>query len=122
VTADDLDLLERRGAKRHRAEQHEEAIADLREVIELDPSREFALRLASQSLEELGRLVEAVAMWDRLVALTPDDAHQLLYRAELNAKLERWSAVLADLDAIDKGELDGEEKRVLAKLRKRAST
>lgn len=74
--------LYREGLKRHRAKDYEGAVASLRESVAADPQLADAWEALSVVADKIGRLDDAIAAAEKLVALKPDEvmAHTNLSR------------------------------------------
>jgi tetratricopeptide (TPR) repeat protein len=81
------EAFEARGLAHFRLHDFEAAVRDLRRAAELQPDREWTLRLLGKTLAaKLGRHEEAVAVYRRLTEIAPDDASYWLdYGESLHA-------------------------------------
>ncbi|MDN5725935.1 MAG: hypothetical protein L0G99_08410, partial [Propionibacteriales bacterium] len=77
-TAAALELRAR--AHYHRASLAPAAV-DLRDLLEIEPTNEYAMLLLARTLERQDRAAEAVPVRRLLVALTGDDEHRANHRA-----------------------------------------
>jgi tetratricopeptide (TPR) repeat protein len=78
-------------------EDHEGALADFREALDLNPRSHDALQnMAHVYSERLNRPEQAIQYLDELLAISPDDARTRVTRGVLYARLERRDEATAD--------------------------
>ena len=69
----DPRLFELTGFILRRRGQQEEGLQNLQRAVELDPRNVFILQQIALSYQFLGRYAEAIAAWDRALAIVPDN-------------------------------------------------
>ena len=87
-----------RGAAKKRLGRCDEAIADLDEALQLEPSDAFALRARGEAKRNLGRCDEAIADLDKALQLKPSDAFALRARGAAKWILGRCDEAVADVN------------------------
>jgi TolB-like protein/Tfp pilus assembly protein PilF len=70
----DPRLFELTGYILRRRGQQEEGLQNLQRAVELDPRNVYILQQIAGSYQILGRYAEAIAAWDRALAIVPDNA------------------------------------------------
>ncbi|HEY2859069.1 MAG TPA: adenylate/guanylate cyclase domain-containing protein, partial [Terracidiphilus sp.] len=79
----DPRLFELTGYILRRRGQQEEGLQNLQRAVELDPRNVYTLQQIAGSYQILGRYAEAIAAWDRALAIVPDNV-------ETRANRELW--------------------------------
>ncbi|WP_344383135.1 tetratricopeptide repeat protein [Streptomyces thermolineatus] len=86
-------------ARDHRnAGHYEQALADYRAAVALDPEARRAHHGRGVTHVLVGRYDDALADFDRVLELAPDDARALADRAEIHRQAHRYDEALADYD------------------------
>ncbi len=78
----DPRLFELTGYILRRRGQQEEGLRNLQRAVELDPRNFFTLQQIALSCQQLGRYAEAIAAWDRTLAIVPDNVETRANREE----------------------------------------
>jgi TolB-like protein/Tfp pilus assembly protein PilF len=78
----DPRLFELTGYILRRRGQQEEGLRNLQRAVELDPRNLFTLQQIALSYQNLRRYAEAIAAWDRTLAIVPDNVETRANRAE----------------------------------------
>src|SRR5262249_33112324 len=99
----DPRLFELTGYILRRRGQQEEGLRNLLRVAELDPRNFFTLQQMALSYENLGRYAEAIAAWDRALAIQPDNVEtraalaedELFWKADTRPLHQAIDAILA---------------------------
>ncbi len=78
----DPRLFELTGYILRRRGQQEEGLRNLERAVELDPRNFFTLQQIALGYQALGRYAEAIAAWDRTLAIVPDNVETRANRAE----------------------------------------
>jgi tetratricopeptide (TPR) repeat protein len=109
--ADDLDYLRshhsydprtwhRYGLYQEFFEAHEDAVIAYTTGLDLDARNVELLRGRSAALQKLGRIAEALADIDRLIAVQPNDRLAYIKRAELELTMRQPERVIADIERV----------------------
>ena len=85
------------GILKANAGQHEQALADYRRVIQLEPRNGVAYRRLSQALEQTGQIQEAEVARVRATEVTPDDYRNFQSLGAFYFQRGRFSAAVAPL-------------------------
>jgi tetratricopeptide (TPR) repeat protein len=99
----DPRLFELTGYILRRRGQQEEALQNLERAVELDPRNFFTLQQIALSYQALRRYPEAIAAFDRAVAIVPDnietratrDQHYIFWKADTQPLRQTVDAILA---------------------------
>ncbi|CAM5441952.1 hypothetical protein SSPIM334S_01072 [Streptomyces spiroverticillatus] len=81
-----------------RAERYDEALADFRAAVALDPGSVDGWEGLARTLLDAGRTAESLAAWDEVVRVAPQDADHLTYRGWLRLREGLRDEALADFD------------------------
>ena len=103
----DNDILFWRAVARRYEGRHEDALADFRRVIEVDPRRYEAHMHADRVLAEQKRFAECLELWNRFLEVVPAHKDGLFERSRAHAHLGDFAAALADArGACELGRMD----------------
>ena len=116
----DPDLLLRRAVVRRRLLQPRDAARDLMVVTRQRPGDVEAWFELAMALEELRRLKDAVACYDRILKDHPDDLPSLYNRAVLQEELGRLGSAARDAQrVVELNPSDAEARAMLTRIRAR---
>ena len=90
----DPQLLELKGYIQRRQGKHEEALQNLERAADLDPRNVLLLQQIAVSYDLLRRYVEGKSMWNRALAIVPDDVNT---KTELGGVEYSWKADIRPL-------------------------
>ena len=92
----DADLLYWRAMARWKEQRRDEALADLRRVMDLDPARFNAYHAADRILSEQKRFEDCIDLWNRYLRTDPDNATAVFERGGAYFRLGRHPEAQAD--------------------------
>ena len=94
----DPQLLELKGYIQRRQGKHEEALQNLERAADLDPRNVLLLQQIAVSYDLLRRYAEGKSVWNRALAIVPDDVNTKTELAGVEYLLESRRSTLASLD------------------------
>ena len=92
----DAELLYWRGVARHHLRRLDDALADFRRAMELEPGRFDAHLAADRVLSEQRRFEECVSLWNRYLERQPGDMKAIFERGGAQFHLGNRTEALAD--------------------------
>lgn len=105
---EDIDAYMLRATAFTRKGDHQRAVADYTAAIRLEPSP-LALRARARTYLRLQKYGEAIADFDRVLALSPDDATTLVNRGQVQLAQKQYDQASKDLDRALALKPNGEE-------------
>eukprot|EP00668_Euglena_longa_P029119 GGOE01036463.1.p1 GENE.GGOE01036463.1~~GGOE01036463.1.p1 ORF type:complete len:616 (-),score=176.94 GGOE01036463.1:177-2024(-) len=94
------------------------AVHDFDSALQLNGNHELAIAKKAQWLEEQGKNEDALVLWEKLVAVIPDDVKALTYRGKCLARLSRNEEAQRDLEkAIERSNGSCEPHKALGAMR-----
>ena len=85
----DARIFELRGLIKNRQGKFEDALPDLERAMQLDPRDVYRLEQIAQTYFFLRRYSQAISVWDRALAIEPNNVELRVYRADLEVA---WKA------------------------------
>ena len=95
-----------KGYVQRRQGKQEEALRNLERAVELDPRNALTLQQMALSYELVRRYPEAKLVWDRVLALEPNDMESKTARALVEFQLERRYPAPASVNRLYSGRQD----------------
>ena len=92
----DSELLYWRGVARRREGRHEDALADFRRVMDVDPRMFEAYRGADRILSDQKRFDDCIELWNRFLQLVPGHKDAVFERGGAHFRLGNFTAAQAD--------------------------
>jgi len=103
----DNDILFWRGVARRYEGRHEDALADWRRVMEVDPRKYEAHLHADRILSELKRFEECIDLWNQFLEAVPGHKDAFFERGGAYFRLRNFPAALSDAQrACELGRMD----------------